>query len=427
MMKSANDKAWEKLFEKYKILSYVDTNEIFNISASQIKEFREPRLMAKFDHTINLPQIFFDNGLSILPKTRGSYAISHFDAYHKFEDANLPITRLSLPTYLQSLNSNNIRSETVALNCAIAAGIINDFLQDEDLISTVSGRMSSGTFNFNIMNVKSSTLCNIKVDNSQIEIDAAYEGIKGLALFEAKRDLSEDFLIRQLYYPFRTWHNRVTKPVRSIFMIYSNGIYRLYEYGFEDMEKYNSIKLINQKNYSIEDTSIGIEDIEAVLYTVPILVEPNLPFPQADNFERIINLCELLNEQELSRDDVTQQYAFNSRQTNYYTDAARYLGLIDKQTENGKPYYTLNSISKSILNLNYKQRQLAYCRSILSHKPFNDTLQEYFKIGEMPEEKDIVIIMKSSNLYNVESDSTFTRRSSTIKGWLNWILGLINE
>jgi hypothetical protein len=44
----------------------------------------------------------------------------------------------------------------------------------------------------------------------------------------------------------------------------------------------------------------------------------------------------------------------------------------------------------------------------------------------MPITSEIIQIMKASNLYNVESDSTFERRSSTVKGWLNWVLGLVN-
>ena len=202
-LKSLNDIAWEKLFEKYDILKHIEITGQFQISAKQIKEVREPRLMAKFDHTINLPQIFADNKLCILPVTRGDYIISHFDAYHKFEPCNPTITRISLPTYIQSLDSSNIPSETIALNCAVAAGIIADFLDDEDIVSTVSGRMGSGVFDFNIENLKSRALSKVTVNNSQIEIDAAYEGVHSLALFEAKRDLSDDFLVRQLYYPYR--------------------------------------------------------------------------------------------------------------------------------------------------------------------------------------------------------------------------------
>jgi len=425
--KSLNEIAWEKLFDKYNILDQVSSQGRFEISATQIKEFREPRLMAKFDHVINLPKIFSDNKLAILPISRGDYVISNFNAYHKFESDNSPITRVSLPTYIQSLDSNKIPSEAIALNCAVATGIIAEFLQDEDIIPTVSGRMGSGSFSFNIINSNSGSPCSVQVNNSQIEIDAAYEGVGSLALFEAKRDLSDDFLVRQLYYPFRLWQNRVTKPVRPLFLVYSNGIYRLYEYTFQDVNNYNSLVLVNQKNYSIEDTAIEITDIQNALRQVKNVQEPHIPFPQADSFERVINICELLNEQELSRNDVTEQYAFDARQTNYYTDAARYLGLLEKKKDGIMPIYTLSETGRRILNLNFKQRQLAYCDCILSHKAFRDTLHKYFESGNMPQTEEIVQIMKCSNLYNVESESTFKRRSSTIKGWINWIIELINE
>lgn len=62
--------AWLKLFDKYNILQSIDKEGVFEISASQIKEFREPRLMTKFDHRSNLPEIFNQYDLSILPITR---------------------------------------------------------------------------------------------------------------------------------------------------------------------------------------------------------------------------------------------------------------------------------------------------------------------------------------------------------------------
>jgi hypothetical protein len=129
----------------------------------------------------------------------------------------------------------------------------------------------------------------------------------------------------------------------------------------------------------------------------------------------------------LSRNDVTEQYAFNARQTNYYTDAARYLGLIKKRKDGVTPVYGLSEAGKRLLALNYKQRQLAYCDLILSHKAFGDTLRKYLEYGNMPPTAEIIQIMKLSNLYNVGSDITFERRSSTIKGWLTWMVGLINE
>lgn len=427
--KSLNDKAWEKLFEKYNILNKIASDGVFRISSSQIKEFREPRLMAKFDHTINLPKIFLDNGLAILPITRGDYIISNIRAYHKFEDdGSATINKASLPEYIQSIDPNSLTSETIALNCAVASGIIDDFLEDEDLVSTVSGRMGSGEFNFNISNPEQDTSLNITVKNSQIEIDGAYEGVNGLAIFEAKRDLSEDFLIRQLYYPYRTLSDRVSKKVRPIFLVYSNGIYRIFEYAFEDKNDYNSLVLVKQKNYSIEDTLIKVSDIEEVIATTSTLEEPEISFPQADRFERVINLCELLSERGLSRSNLTERYAFDSRQTNYYTDAARYLGLVGKvRSEDSTVSYKLTDLGKEILCMPYKQRQLEFCKLIIQHRAFAVTLSEFFDIGSMPTQERIVEIMKESELYNIESDSTFIRRSSTVRGWVNWITSLINE
>ncbi|MBR2207515.1 MAG: hypothetical protein IJ859_01765 [Synergistaceae bacterium] len=425
--KNLNDLAWEKLFDKYDVLQKIETDDCFYISAEKIKEFREPRLMAKFDHEINLPKVFSDNQLAILPITRGEYVISHFEAYNSFEGNDSPIVKCSLPPYLQSLNCDDITSEAIALNCALASGIISDFVEDENILATVSGRMSSGEFCFNINNVKSKKLHRINVSNSQIEIDAGYEGVSCLALFEAKLDLSEDFLVRQLYYPFRTWQNRITKPVKTIFFVCSNGIFRLFEYKFEDIFNYNSLRLVKQKNYSLENTLISLQDVQEILERVMVVNEPKIPFPQADNFERVINICELLNNHSLNKQTVTERYAFDKRQTNYYTDAARYLGLLDRVSRNGDTIYFLLDKGQRILKLNFKQRQLTLCESILSHKVFNEALRTYFKNGIEPSIKDVSNIMRQFGIYNVESEETFKRRASTVKGWISWIISLINE
>ncbi|EHR31913.1 transcriptional regulator (plasmid) [Megamonas funiformis] len=420
-----NDTAWESLFDKYHILAEIEQNGQFIISANQIKEFREPRLMTKFDHKINLPNIFTSNNLSILPITRGNYVISSFSAYKEFDEPSQDVQKISIPAHIQSLMPQFLVSEAIALNCANACGILNDFLEDDELVSTVSGRMSSGSFEFSINTALGTK--NITVSNSQIEIDAAYEGIHYLSLFEAKRDLSDDFLIRQLYYPFRVWSERVTKTVKSIFLIFSNGMFNLYQYQFEDPQNYNSLKLVKQKNYVIV-TEICLADIENLLRTVPLVQEPDISFPQADRMSRIVNLIELLNEKPMTKQDITSEYAFDERQTNYYTDAGRYLGLIDKtHDEDGNILFHLSTCGHRIMSLEYKERQLALVTQILMHKVFNETLKLHLQYGEMPDKQTIIQIMKRSNLYHVESDSTYLRRSSTVVGWVNWILGIIEE
>lgn len=421
-----NDDAWGKLFEKYHILDAISRHGAFSISANQIKEFREPRLMTKFDHKVNLPQIFADNNLAILPITRGDYVISQFSAYQEFDPPSEEFHTVRVPAHIQSLMPKYLVSEAVALNCANACGILNDFLEDDDLVSTVSGRMSSGSFEFNIdVGIGQQSLT---VNNSQIEIDAAYEGINYLSLFEAKRDISDDFLIRQLYYPFRVWNKRVTKAVKPVFLIFSNGVFYLYQYEFLLPNNYNSLRLVKQKNYIISP-EISLSDIQNILQNIPICEEPALAFPQANSMPRIINLMELLYERPMTRQDITSEYAFDARQTNYYTDAGRYLGFIEKERncEDGLTYFFLSDLGRFVMDLDHKERQMAIVSAILKHRPFNETLKIYLRCGETPDANTIVQIMKASNLYRVEAESTYFRRSSTIIGWINWILGLINE
>lgn len=424
-IQTKNDVAWESIFDKYHILSEIERNEQFIISAKQIKEFREPRLMTKFDHKVNLPQIFVDHNLSILPISRGDYIISSFSAYQEFAPPNANVQKISIPAHIQSLMPQFLVSESIALNCASVCGILHDFLEDDSLVSTVSGRMGSGRFGFHINTFFGKKY--ITVDNSQIEIDAAYEGNKYLALFEAKMDLSDDFLIRQLYYPFRVWHNRVDKIVKPVFLIFSNGVFYLYQYQFEDPQNYNSLQLVKQKNYAIT-TKIHLRDIENLLETVLPIQEPDISFPQADRMSRIINLIELLNETPMTKQDITSQYAFDERQTNYYTDAGRYLELIDKSYDNdGNPLFQLSIQGQRIMKLKYRERQLAIIAQILKHRVFHEILKIGLQYRGIPDKRTVIQIMKQSHLYRVKADSTYLRRSSTVIGWINWIMSTIEE
>lgn len=424
MSKNKNDIAWEKLFSKYDIMAQISNKGKFEISAKQINEVREARLMTKFDHKVNLPKVFADNDLSILPITRGNYIISKFEAYSKFENINSQIVRVQFPEYITSINYENITSEAMAINCAYVSGIIHDFVEDDELVPTVSGRMSSDKFKFNIKNIGINNNIAIEVVNSQLEIDGGYEGINALSLIEAKNSLSNDFIIRQLYYPYRLWSNKINKKVKPIFMIYSNGIYNFYEYQFEDIENYNSLKLIKQKNYIIENVDITLQDILDVFYKTKIVDEPEISFPQADSFSRIINLCELLYQNEMSKEEITVNYDFDPRQTNYYTDAGRYLGIMDKKRLDGVVKFFLTQQGKKLFKLRYKERQMKYVELIFRHKPFRECFDKCIQTSEIPNKKEVVKIMEKSSIYNVQAQSTYGRRASTVTGWINWILEL---
>jgi hypothetical protein len=424
---SKNDAAWEQLFLRYHISEQIEKFGMFEISAAQINVFREARLMTKFDHRVNLPPVFKKERLSILPITRGSYVIARFDAYHDLEEREGKIQEISFPGHITSIDYQNISGESTAIHCAFVSGIFSDFLEDEEIYPTVSGRMGSSQFRFHISRLGNDSNIQMEVHNSQIEIDGGFEGHRHLTLVEAKNFVSEDFLIRQLYYPYRLWGMRLGKTIRPVFMVYSNAIFTLYEYAFSDPTHYNSLYLMKTKKYSLEKVKITKEDIWRVWKSQKRFLEPEVSFPQADSFNRVINLCELLDENEKTKEEITIGYAFDQRQTSYYTDAGRYLGLILKYRRQGEVVFRLTEEGQRILKLPYKERQLKFVEKILGHDVFAKGFQFYEETGKIPNRDLAVAFMKASHLPQVVAQSTFYRRASTIIGWIRWILSLPRE
>ena len=424
MSRSKNDIAWEKIFEKYCILDRLANNERVSISSAEINDFREARLMTKFDHRSQLPELFAKHKLSILPTSRGTYEIGAFETFCDFNKEDVEIVPVNFPTFLESIDYKDITSESIAINCAFISKILHDFTGEENLFPTVSGRMSSSLFDFAI-NSKQKTF-RINVENSQIEIDGGFEGDNSLNLIEARNYISDDFLIRQLYYPYRLWSDKIVKRVRPIFLTYSNGIFDLREYEFTNPELYNSIRLLQHKKYALQERDINIENIQNILDNVQVTKEPELPFPQADSFERVINLCELLKQKGfISKEDITHNYDFDHRQTDYYSNAAKYLGLIEGRCENQQIGCTLTQDGIRIFNLPIVERQLEFVRLILSRAAFKNTLKLYFDKGDVPTKDEVIEIMKDARLYNIDSEQTYRRRASTVISWINWILELI--
>lgn len=416
---------WNDIFEKYKILEKVGNDGKFEITSAQINEFREARLMTKFDNASQLPDIFYKNKLSLLPITKGSYVIAPMDIFSKFPELNheANVQYMTFPEHLQSITPDSLTGESTALNCAYISGILSDFVEDEDIMPTVNGRMKSNNFEFNINNLITGKKMPIIVNNSQIEIDGGYEGAKFLSIIEAKNNMAEDFVIRQLYYPMRKWASNITKDIKTVFMIYTNNIFYLYNYGFEDVKDYNSLKLNKFQKYSFDKINIDISDIESLLKSTPTITEPQVPFPQADSFERVINLCELLLDNELTKDDVTVNYGFDKRQTDYYFNAGRYLGLMDI---NSNKQLLLTTEGKRIISLPTRARQLAFAKAIIKHISFKKILAQNLKLGKLPQRDEVIKTMKEDKLFNVNTDETYNRRASTVMSWVDWITSLIN-
>lgn len=423
---SANE-AWKILIDKYNILEEIKNNGCYHIKSSQIKQFKEPRLMAKWDSSNSLPQILKDNKINILPDSRNSYVIGDFLLYQEIPELEEHVTQMDhveLPNY-ESVNIHNINSESNAINILILTGMLDDFLNTNGNVATFSGRMGTGEFDFTVNTIRKNKQ-KICVKNAQCEIDGGFENNDSIVIIEAKNVVHEDFHIRQLYYPYRLWKTKVHKPIRLVFSVYSNMIYRLFEYRFNELEDYSSIEMIQMKNYSLQDTTITLDDLLRVRAFANIKTDDNMqktdiPFIQANSMERIVSLLENMYENPMTTQQIANLMDFDLRQSDYYYNAGKYLGLFEKISEDKQKVVVLTPLGNKVFKLNYKDRQLKLVELILEHQIFDDFFDIVIKTGDMPNKKDIENKMRT---LRVCDEGQIVRRASSVYGWIKWIFNL---
>ncbi len=419
------EKSWNKIFNKYDVLDAIEKNGAFEITADKIREEREPRLMVKFDCANSRPGIFRRHNLSILPVTRGSYLIAPMKNYEKLDySAVLKPKNMSMPSYIQSLDPKNVYSEAAALSCAFVSGMINEIAEDNAL-PTISGRMATGQFSFNIQSENSEQPREITVNNSQCEIDAGFETKDKLLIVEAKNIKLDDFIIRQLYYPYRLWQRKCSKQVVPVFMSYSNDHFSFFIYEFADKEYYNSLNLVATGSYIINAESITFEDIADAFRNTYIKPDDvGVPFPQANDFNRIVDLLGLLLQDDLTKDEITHNYGFTSRQADYYANSAIYLGLAEKKSPG---CFAITKLGEEIMRLEHRSKMLALVKHILQHEVFNKAFKLVINNNFIaPTTNQINEIMQNTSALSL-TENTQKRRSSTVLGWINWILNLASE
>jgi hypothetical protein len=421
--------AWGHLFSHYSIAEKVANDGFYDISSAEIKALHfEPRLLTKVDHSHQVPPIMNDHGLSILTLTNSTWRIGPFEVFKSLPKWTTPdetITHKSLPSWLQALTKDGITGEGALVNAADASGILNDFC-GEDLVATITGKGRSSTFDFSVDNKISGTTF-IEVKSAQIEIDAGFEGPNALYLFEAKKHLSLDFNVRQLFYPFRTWDGRVAKKVRPIFITLANDVFDLTEFSFPDPSNMSSIELVSSKRYMLsEDLVSEREIVEIARRTISgagRALSRNVPFPQADDFERVIDITEFVSTEPRSLDDISTNYEFHPRQADYYFSAARYLGLGEIiRGSDGINYRQITPLGEEIIRLPYAAKRKAFAKLVLEIDAVRQIYLLKVENGVLADMAEAERIVTEHSANEGISGSTIHRRAQTVLAWVKWLL-----
>lgn len=420
------DEQWLKIFEDYKIVDEIDKKDFFEISSKEINKYKEARLMTKFDHSTQLPEIFKDNNIQILPNSRGTYVLSRFETFSKLKLMTVKPVFKKIPDFLETFDKIDLTSESILLNIAHATNMIDDVLQNdlnryEKSILTLSGRTSSKNLSFKVRDINNN-LKNFTVDKAQIEIDASYETNEKIAIIEAKNRLADDFLIRQLYYPFKFYKNlNIDKQLTNIYFTYVDEIFSFHVFEFENDNIYNSIKKIRQYDFTLNSSlKITLQEVINISKKSKNLSKNNLIFPQADSFLMMIELMTFLRKGRTAL-EISQAQGFDIRQSDYYANALIYLNLAEK-TSNRK--FILTAKGRYLESLkNTKERNLKLIELILESETFNKAFIYYINNHFSINKKHLRELILENNQV---SESTANRRTSTVRNWIKWIFTMID-
>lgn len=416
-----NDEAWARVIDALGLEDRIAADGRALVTADELKAAsggREPRLMAKIDHRGDLPKPFKrkSGNWGILPTRRGEYVIGVFDMFAPFPDVDeTSAEALRMPQDLETVTFGPSLSETAAINILQASGTLGEFLGEEWLLHTIAGRMGTKDFDF----VVGDADFRVSVDRAQIEIDAGFEGEGSIALIEAKREGAENFVVRQLYYPWRHWRDRCVKPVRPVYLIVGGTQLRLIEFAFDEPGRYAPPRVVRDRRYSLVGRGWEVEGLAEIMARVPVGAEPTgVPFPQADRVDRVLEHVGYVAEGLDSADVILEELEVDSRDIDYYMNAAIYLGFLRRA---GRKRWELTDAGRGLVAEKPEDMSFRVAEAILGRRIFREALVGASESGEtMGTRGDVAGRLAEVAASRVGGD-TLRRRAGTVLSWVRWL------
>ncbi len=410
MSNTANDQVWEKILEDLAVVSVVNRQGFCDISSDAIKQHkREPRLACKIDFRQHRPKPLERENLSVLAIKNGYYRVARTDPFIDIDWGQLTqsgqIQKRTLPDHIQVLSADHLTSEPKALDAAMVAHMLKEVFDDEvDLV--LRGREYSDAISFNLPDLQNNKVT-YPIQHVQIEVDGGYEGSKGIYLIEAKISKSDNMNLRQLLYPQLHYQKRFpNKKVQTYVMFYEPGARNFHflpfivlgdEYDF-DRGGYRCFTLNQETEHY---TWNGLQTTQIDLQKTNV----NVPFPQADKFDKILAIFYKLAQRELlNKEELFSDYDIAPRQFDYYANVLLWMRLA-KRGENQS--YSLTAKGKRLstkfeVDVLYKMAQIVFS---------NDLCNGFLK----SENPVVPIDIRRRNGLNAET--TYERRLQTVRSW----------
>lgn len=408
----SNRELWVKIFSDLQInpeteVSFVTARQVRQVSA------REARNMAYMDERAKVPSIFEAHSLFILPVSNGKYAIVRGEGYHELEADSVVYENFQPSFPLGTSILDPERSEGSAVSYAWNSGIISKITGQTSVLLGPPGRFALDPFDFKV-----DGYAQLHQEGAQAEIDGFFYSSQSACLMEFKARECTDFLIRQLYYPYRHWSGRAARynwaAVRPFFVDFNLDplTFRFFEYEFTDPADYESISLISARGLRVKATT---RPFRGLLDVTPEASLASLT-PQADNIDRVLRVPFLVAEGHANAFLIAENERFTRRQSSYYRRAAEALGFVIRRgrsydlTELGRRYVAAGPVQRNEL----ATIQLARIPAI------HEILESISAGGGEPMTRARVGRILQSHDPRIHG-TTVPRRTATVLAWLRWV------
>ena len=397
---------WERVVKE---MSIDLSAPISFVTAKQLKQItgEEPRLMASMNEESDVPTVFRNKGVFVLPVSRVAYALVRGKGYHEVEQISSPPIEhvASVPLSVSEMGTGTV-TETQYIDYAYNTGLLERFLEVSRLWLGPRGKMTTPRFEFRVQSSP------VTVDRAQIELDSSYIGGDFVFPLEAKVGIPRTVSIKQIYYPFRTVSIRYPKSrIRPLFFAFDQigNSYNLWEYAFLDELDYESLTSVRRERFQIR-----VEPIppQAFLGKTPDLTSF---VPQADDFEKVLEFPLNVAKGVINSANMAKAFGFTVRQSSYYRQAAQMLQLVRLRDNE----YELTELGRRFVELPTAERNRMACELLFRHPIMHGILAVLI---ENPDEqitrKDIISLIEEKSKL---TGTTPKRRSLTILRWLEWM------
>lgn len=139
-----------------------------------------------------------------------------------------------------------------------------------------------------------------------------------------------------------------------------------------------------------------------------------IPFPQADDFNKIINILNISNIENITNKEKIKIIIgdVTDRQVQYYLSACIFLGILDDKKQ-------MTKLGIYLRKLSMIDQEIELARIIISKDVFGYVYFLEKRINTKLFRSEVIDIMKKYALFN--SEEVYKRRAQTIIKWIEWI------